>query len=243
MTDTAGVFVSYASADRDRIEPVVKALEECGVQCWFDVRDLQPFDSKLTARIADGIADTAVTLAFLSDAYQASEACRWELLRTLQTNGQQDLLLVALGPSPVMWSAVTENVFFDLTQGTLHAAALLAEKIAGHVHGRPPRGAPSEYAWWWPQEWAGSGFEGRFDERLKLISLLTPHIGKHNDHRASRQVQIVGLGGQGKTMLALQSARDLAWYYPGGCAIPSAAPVIWYSPESAGSRPGASVHR
>ena len=83
MSARGGVFISYASVDRSRVEPIVEKLEARGISCWFDRKELKPFDSELTKRISEGIAGTAVTMALVSAAYQDSDACRWELLSTL----------------------------------------------------------------------------------------------------------------------------------------------------------------
>lgn len=41
MNDVADVFVSYASADRTRVVPIVRALEGAGFRVWWDL-DLEP---------------------------------------------------------------------------------------------------------------------------------------------------------------------------------------------------------
>jgi hypothetical protein len=62
---------------------------------------------------------------------------------------------------------------------------------------------------WWQDEWHGASFEGRFDERLRLLSALTAQVGERSAaNRAFDRAQIVGIGGQGKSMLALQFAKD-----------------------------------
>ena len=218
MSARGGVFISYASVDRRRVEPIVEDLQARGISCWFDRKELKPFDSELTKRISEGIANTAVTMGFVSAAYQDSDACRWELLSTLKHSDLRGLFLIRLEDCPNQWSILQENVFCDLSRDNVSVADLV-ETLDPPIRERPVRDSPALHAPWWPQDWASNAFEGRFDQRLRLISMLTPHIADSNDHgRQNRQVQIVGLGGQGKTMLALQVASDLSGRYPGGVA-------------------------
>lgn len=214
MQSEGGVFISYASADRERVVPVVAELKDLGMRCWFDQQELRRFDAGLTERIGAGIAGTALTLAFVSTAYQESVACRWELIRTVQTSGLPGLLLVRLEDCTAEWAIVKENVFCDLSRSSPAAVGAGLKDLHPPIEERSPRGMPTQVG---PEGWAGNAFEGRFDERLRLISWFTGHVGERHDqgHR-SRRVQIVGLGGQGKTMLALQCATDLSNLYTGG---------------------------
>ena len=216
MPDNAGIFISYASADRERVRPIVADIQNQGITCWFDEQQLKPFDAELSKRISQGIERTALTMAFVSETYQTREACRWELLRTLQTSGMAGLLLVRLDQSQSRWSILKENVFCDLAGEGAGQIRDLLEALRPPIRARPARGVRAEPGPW-SQEWASNAFEGRFDERLRLVSMFTSHVAERVDQvRRARQVQIVGLGGQGKSMLALQCASDLALRYPGG---------------------------
>ena len=72
------VFVSYASADRARVMPLVGALERAGVPVWID-RDGIHGGESYAAEIADAIEHCAAFALMTSAAALASRNCKQEI--------------------------------------------------------------------------------------------------------------------------------------------------------------------
>lgn len=72
-TDTTEpyIFVSYASADRERVLPVVAALQAVGVAVWFDQADIGG-GTNYGLEIAEGIERCAAFVLLCSAASLAS---------------------------------------------------------------------------------------------------------------------------------------------------------------------------
>ena len=71
-------FVSYASADRDRVVPIVDALAEAGLNVWMDRYDIKP-GSNWAAEIVQGIRGCSALLVACSGAAFASRNVRQEI--------------------------------------------------------------------------------------------------------------------------------------------------------------------
>ncbi|MGA7672804.1 MAG: AAA family ATPase [Nitrolancea sp.] len=72
------VFISYASADRDRVLPLVDRLEAAGVRTWID-RDGIHGGANYALEITEAIKNASVLLLFCSTASLASRNIRQEL--------------------------------------------------------------------------------------------------------------------------------------------------------------------
>src|SRR5919107_1813910 len=71
-------FISYASADRERVEPVVAALGRAGVAVWLDRQGIAGGGSYALA-IAEAIEGCAALVLMTSAASLASRNVRQEL--------------------------------------------------------------------------------------------------------------------------------------------------------------------
>ena len=71
-------FVSYASADRERVLPIVDALAEAGINVWMDRYDIKP-GSNWAAEIVQGIRGCSALLVACSPAAFASRNVRQEI--------------------------------------------------------------------------------------------------------------------------------------------------------------------
>lgn len=207
------VFISYSSRDRAVVLPMVKAIDRAGMSYWFDQNDLRPFDAKLSGRIADGIRSSRLTLAFLSADYEASSACQWELIQTLSTGGMQSLLLAASRPYSPRSALLAENVHLGVPFEDSDPTGVIVA-LRRCLTDLPPRRDADSPSQWWPDDWQGATFGGRFRERIALFSAFNPHLGHPGSSTtAFDRAQIVGMGGQGKSMLALQHGLDAARQY------------------------------
>ncbi len=225
QAEVRDVFVSYASIDHQTVQPVVEALVRAGITCWFDRWDLEPFDSNITDRISRAIENSRLTLVFLSDEYTARTACRWELLKTLQCSsldeGLSSLFIIDLARrESIPWDFLNENL--RLTAPPVGADPSALDSVAAAVDTRlvgcdlrSPR--PGFAADWWPSRNPADSLVGRFGARLELFDKLSRHLGKDaSGGRTLPPVQLVGLGGMGKSMLALRFAADFEGMFPGG---------------------------
>ncbi|HEU5424558.1 MAG TPA: AAA family ATPase, partial [Nitrolancea sp.] len=78
MPDGPYLFVSYASADRERVLPIVARLEAAGVKTWVD-RDGIHGGANYALEIAEAIEHAAALLLFCSPASLASRNVKQEL--------------------------------------------------------------------------------------------------------------------------------------------------------------------
>ena len=78
-TDT---FVSYASADRERVYAIVSNLEKLGVNCWIAPRDVRPGEEYGT-EIISGIRSAKTLIVMLSNTSIHSQNVRAEVERAV----------------------------------------------------------------------------------------------------------------------------------------------------------------
>ncbi|WIX92472.1 TIR domain-containing protein [Amycolatopsis sp. DG1A-15b] len=67
-------FVSYARADEERVQQIVARLEDAGISCWFDQRDI-PVSVPWLEEVRDAILRSAVFVGCESLSWYASQAC------------------------------------------------------------------------------------------------------------------------------------------------------------------------
>jgi hypothetical protein len=72
------VFVSYASADRDRVLPVVRELQNAGYRVWLDLSNISG-GANYGAEIVEGIKDCAVLVVACTPAALESRNIRQEI--------------------------------------------------------------------------------------------------------------------------------------------------------------------
>lgn len=214
---TRDVFISYRSTDDHQVRPVVEGLTDAGISCWFGPNDLGVFDDQLTQRIRTGIRNSRASLAFISNDYQSSNACKWEVIESISCGGVESLLHVAMPGADVHWAAVQETLFAVLPT-TDHDIAELADKLAARLANVPLRNSSPPVAdAWWETRWTGRSATGMFANRLALLGLFTEHLGAGGSDTGRPEVaQVVGFGGTGKSMLALQFARDFERLFDAG---------------------------
>jgi len=67
--ETWDVFISHVSEDKEYIvEPLVRALEQNGISCWYDKNNIGWGDN-LTSSISDGLNQSKYVLVVLSQAF------------------------------------------------------------------------------------------------------------------------------------------------------------------------------
>jgi hypothetical protein len=78
MPEAPYVFISYASADRERVLPVVERLEQAGIKIWIDREGIHG-GANYAKVISDAIKDASVLVLMASPASLASRNVRQEL--------------------------------------------------------------------------------------------------------------------------------------------------------------------
>jgi TIR domain/Tetratricopeptide repeat len=222
------VFVSYAWADREAVQPLAQALREHGLRVFVDDPEIDDFE-RITATITGSLAASRVLLAYYSAAYPTRRACQWELTAVYlaaQRAGDPSRRILVLNPEPTLDHLHPGELRDALagrspTEDDQAALAELAQAVAERVRELPgPLGevAPLVPARWLPTQGLGSTrFVGQLPEMWRLHSALHPDTTRLTVGRTGPAVaQLRGLGGIGKTLLAEEYALRFGAAYPGG---------------------------
>lgn len=225
------VFISYRHADAGRVEPLVAALRSLGLRVWFDALSIEDFAS-ITGRIAAGLARAKAVVVWYSARYPESRACQWELSTAFvaaQRDGDPRQRVLVVNPEPdnrhIDPVELRDGLYLvPASADPLGAAPDLARRIAaqlGRVDGALGDLTPLRPPQWHPQPRFGSErFVGRLREMWQLHSALWAASLPIITNRAGPAlVQLVGLGGSGKSLLAEEYALRFGAAYPGG--------VVW----------------
>jgi tetratricopeptide (TPR) repeat protein len=228
------VFVSYAHQDAERVGPLVQALRARGLDVWLDVDGIETHAS-ITKTVSTRLARSRVLLAFYSRTYPTRRACQWELTAAFlaaQRAGDDPCERVLVvnpergedgAPSvehiqPVQlrdarFSLAAED---DRAEAWAEEATRVAEIAAAHEH--PLGGTASEL----PRQLGerlvqAPGFVGRVADLWSVHSALTAgDASMVTGAMAGEVALLIGLGGVGKSMLAVEYALRFAAAYPGG---------------------------
>jgi hypothetical protein len=135
------VFISHATEDKDAVvRPLALALQEMGVEVWYDEFELRIGDS-LRRKIDSGLARSRFGVVVLSRAFFAKNWPQYELdgLVTREMAGDRQMILPlwheiskdeVIRQSP----SLTDKVAF---QTAVYSVADIAEQIADVVRERP----------------------------------------------------------------------------------------------------------
>jgi tetratricopeptide (TPR) repeat protein len=220
------VFFSYRRSDLARARPLLDALDDAGMRVWWDSREM-PDNAAITLEIRGAIAGSKALIAFYSRDYPASGPCQQELTAAW-TAAQQ------LGAPPYSRVLVINpEAGFDHIPAVLReqqsmgwasdafSFAWLSGRIQGHVRGLQgalaPAGLPAmpEYLGMTPVQ--AALFVGRVRPLWDLHGLLTANrMSIITGVTGQTAVQVRGLGGNGKSLLAREYAIRFGGAYPGG---------------------------
>ncbi|MFI1484199.1 tetratricopeptide repeat protein [Streptomyces sp. NPDC020747] len=224
------VFFCYSWKDKARADQLVELLAAEQVdgrplRVFQDHRALEDYD-QISASVQEGLRRSRCLVVLFSERTLRSHYCRAELRYALSAARRLG------GTAQRVMPILHRTEYEDVRPQTLGAVRLpdprtsSDEHLIGSVAARvrrtdvrrfgdaPEPGAPD----WHPSPLVGNrAFRGRDVELFEVHDALHAH---HDPGSGGVPVaRIVGLGGQGKTMLAEQYAREFAADYPGGVFV------------------------
>jgi predicted ATPase len=222
--DTSYVFISYASADRERIEPVTAALRAAGVRVWIDRDDIAG-GAVYAPRIVDGIEGCTAFLLMCSVASLSSPNVRQEI--ALAWKYQRPYLPLLLEPTTIprdveywlegaQWIEVLDHARESWLPRILDAIYKLGMEID-------------------PPALTASTITSPPTSRAPIFSIpapLTALVGRQSAIgeiaellQSSRLLTLTGPGGTGKTRLAIAVGHTAAAQFPAGVMFVSMAAI------------------
>lgn len=225
MTRTDGsteydIFISYHRADKEKVMPIYRALRDEGLKVWIDETDVSDYTS-ITGSIVDGLSRSKALLAYYSHTYPQRRACQWELTAAILASGQEAdptrRILVINPETGVEHIHPVELRDAKFRKMPKDAGSDAISKIAASVkaHVSDLTGLIGDIRVFKPLNWYGARkgfgsnrFVGRLPYMWKIHSALTASgfpltAGAKT---ASSVAQVHGMGGVGKSLLALEYA-------------------------------------
>jgi tetratricopeptide (TPR) repeat protein len=230
MDRAADFFVSYTAADRAWAEWVAWQLEQAGYQVILQAWDFEPGDNFLV-RMRDALEQSDRTLALISAAYLASPYCtdEWTGAFLHDPDGRNRLLQVRIEACELPRLLRTQ-VHIDLAD--LPPQQAMARLLAELKRGRRKPATEPPFPTWRAGS-TGPRFPGRgvavtnlpprnpdFSGRSTLLKELHETLTTGGAMAVVQAATVHGLGGIGKTQLALEYAHRYATDYD----------VIWWVP-------------
>ena len=222
------VFLSYPHEDHTEVMQICEALRARELTVWMDERDIPDYAS-ITRSIVDGLVRSKVLLAYYSLNYSRSRACQWELTAAFlaaQHEGDPRRRVLVINPEkkwehiqPVELRDVEIPNSDDLDRlvSSMKTHVTEIEGTIGEIHAlKPP-------AWYGRRGVGSNRFVGRLHYMWQIHSAL--HASDFpiitDATAAYGVVQVHGMGGVGKSLLAEEYALRFAAAFPGG--------VFWQS--------------
>ncbi|KUN03913.1 TIR protein [Streptomyces yokosukanensis] len=215
------VFLSYSRGDVERVRPLVRALRDGGLTVFTDETGVASF-AGISDTIRRELGRSKALLAYYSAAYPEREACQWELTTAyLAGLGEGDPRRRVMVVNP---EAFTGHIHPVELRDARHASADDPAALVAVVREHVARLAGPMTL---PERGGGRGryrapephpeFLGRLSELWRVHSALHAHAAPLTVGRsAARAVQIRGMAGIGKTLLAEEYAVRFEAAYPGG---------------------------
>jgi tetratricopeptide (TPR) repeat protein len=235
------LFISYSRRDdkngrvhalKEQIELDYRSFAKEELRCFFDLKDIASMDD-WRHRILEGLRDSNLLLLVLSPAYLDSSYCEWEIVEFLKYEHSRSV--GGQGVTPVYF---VEIPGLDEPGFEARAAAWLARvRRRNQVDLRP---------WYYEgvEALKQTDVRRRLDDleqslhtrisRLRRLRNAPGNLPAHNPRFVGREAEmqrlheaaglgrfgvltaVQGMGGVGKTALAIQYAYAYADFYPGG---------------------------
>ena len=227
MKTTPALFISYRRTHLPQLQRVKRFLEHVGIECFLDVETIDPL-ANFPDRIREAIGRSHALLAWWSSDYGDSDFCVQEFRIAWQHARRRSSDLVRR-----IWIVNPEERADHVCSGELDSTNFLkppsaggeaawAEMLLQRIQGfnlipegtladeREALPTPTLHAV--PEK--SREFTGRGPELMRIHGKL--HPARMGDQGSAVAVQTHGLGGVGKTELAIAYARDFSQAYPGG---------------------------
>ncbi|MFF7728031.1 TIR domain-containing protein [Streptomyces sp. NPDC008001] len=223
---TWDVFLSYSRGDAQRIALLRDRLLASGLAVFVDEVTVAGF-AAISDTIRDGLARSKALLACYSEAYPTRQACQWELTAAYLAGlaeGDPRRRVMVVNPEPgtghIHPVELRDAKHWALPAGAAGLDALVAD-VRAHVAALTGTiGATEAAAAGWfpgPPPSPAPAFTGRLPYLWQVHSCLHQHAAPlTTGHSAARPVQVRGMAGAGKTLLAQEYATRFAAAYPGG---------------------------
>ena len=221
----ARLFISYSRKNKEQVYLFADALAAAGIDVWIDREEIEPLDD-FPARIREGLARSHALLAWYSPEYAQSSYCQKELTaawicsqrltrdvlsRIFILNPEETVTHIALGDvgrENYLTVPTDEVTLAAIIEAIRKRMAGLSEDFASLHQFTPPE--------WHPSAQQGSArFVGRLRELWLIHTALNP-VGISEYENPHVMAQLTGLGGVGKSLLAVEYARRFGAAYPGG---------------------------
>jgi len=222
------VFISYRHKDVEVVSTFADALRGEGLEVWIDERRIDDLTS-IQAGIEDGLTNSKSFVAWYSESYPESRPCQWEFTAAFTTalaadQAMERILVINPEGSP---DHIQPEFYRDqkylIPSGEDHAG--LAETIKRRLEALTgtfgdfvqDRKLMAKPPWYGRYATSADYFTGRLGELWKIHSTL--HADQYPVIHARTPVplvQVVGLGGMGKSLLVEEYGLRFGSQYPGG---------------------------
>lgn len=220
------IFFSHSSLDHPQIEPILKLLQKKGLRIWYDDTELLDYE-EITKSIELGLANSKILLSFYSQNYPQSRACQYELTSALiaaHRIGNRPNRILVINPEqtydhihPVELRDQSQpNCYF--ISGDLDTLVDIISERVHRINTKFGEILNRQTIRWYGKTGLGSRrFVGRIPTMWSIHSAL--HASSFyfiSKTHAPPIVQIIGMGGIGKSLIAEEYALWFATSFPGG---------------------------
>jgi tetratricopeptide (TPR) repeat protein len=224
-------FVSYAGADQAWAEWIADQLEDAGYATVLQVWDFRP-GSDFLHQMQQATSTAQHTVAVLSPAYFGSKfgEAEWRAAFAKDPTGELGLLLPVRVRDCQPPGLLAGRVYIDLVGLNESAAAVRLRAGIQQGRARPPGKRPfpgqampagrSRYPGRLPKVFGVPARNPNFTGRLALLRTLRGQLRSRRPGAVVQASAVHGLGGVGKTQLAIEYAHryaadyDLVWWVP-----------------------------
>jgi hypothetical protein len=226
--DRYDIFFSYAHADKGTVDPIIAALNARNLRVFRDVTGIMSGES-ISRRVSEGLTNSRMLVAWYSTTYPTRRSCQWELTAAIiaaqhdasDTQAVERRIFVLNpedGVDHIKPLHVRDQLFISSASVD---PSVLADKITERLSGLKRTFSEfhriSRPHWYGSKMRLGSNrFVGRIPDLWAIHSGLSQHNFAMSGGANVSLVQVQGMGGVGKTLLAEEYALRFAAAYPGG---------------------------